>query len=257
MSLPIWTPDELLSERKAHSSDCWRLVEAQHHVSTMKLTDTLREQVVLEQLLEETKPVLPPDAKSLHYLLAAPFRYGAPYPHGSRFRRAGRTPGVFYGSLHPQTAVAEITFHRLLFYAESPMTLWPTNAAEYTAFNAPLHSSFALNLTLPPLSRDETFWSDKQNYDACQRLADLARAAKFDLVIYSSIRDPKKRLNFALLSPTPFVHAKPATFQTWHIKVGTCGAQAVREHPADRLEFTRSAFADDPRIAHMKWDRSP
>ncbi len=86
----------------------------------MKLTDTLAEQQVLEELLEETKPALPPEARGLHYLMAAPFRYGALYPRGSRFRRAGRTLGVFYGAEGPRTAAAEMAFHRLLFYAESP-----------------------------------------------------------------------------------------------------------------------------------------
>ena len=43
---------------------------------------------LLESLIEETKPALPPECRHLHYLLATPFRYGS-YPRGSRFRRAG------------------------------------------------------------------------------------------------------------------------------------------------------------------------
>ena len=35
---------------------CWRLVEAQHWVSTLPLVDTLEEQARLEQILEDTKP---------------------------------------------------------------------------------------------------------------------------------------------------------------------------------------------------------
>ena len=58
---------------------CWRVVEAQHVVSTLKLVDTLAEQALLEDLLEETKPPVPPECRHLHYLLATPFRYGAPY----------------------------------------------------------------------------------------------------------------------------------------------------------------------------------
>src|SRR5579863_265678 len=176
MSSPIWTPAALSSERRRRESDCWRLVEAQHRVSTLKLTDTLAEQALLEDLLEETKPRLPPEAQGLHYLMAAPFRYGAPYPIGSRFRRAGKTLGVFYGAERPQTAAAEIAFHRLLFYAESPGTPWPANAAEYTAFNAPVRTSAALDLTLPPLDRDQALWTDLRNYEPCQALAEAARS---------------------------------------------------------------------------------
>ena len=45
------------------------------------------------------------------------------------------TEGVFYASETPQTAVAEMAFYRLLFFAESPDTPWPANPAEYTAFS--------------------------------------------------------------------------------------------------------------------------
>jgi len=256
MSLPIWTPDALSSELKRHESDCWRLVEAQHRVSTLKLTDTLAEQSLLEGLLEETKPKLPPEAKGLHYLMAAPFRYGAVYPQGSRFRRAGRTPGVFYGAENPRTAAAEMAFYRLLFYAESPQTLWPLNAGEYTALNAPVRSVATLDLTLPPLSRDHILWTDHQNYAACQSFADAARSAAADLLRYESVRDPKHGANLALLNPTPFVDREPTQFETWRINVGAFGAQAIREFPSDRYEFDRTAFAADRRIRDMNWERA-
>jgi hypothetical protein len=79
----------------------------------LKLVETLAEQALLEQVLEETKPPLPPECRHLHYLLFAPFRY-RPYPQGSRFRRAGLTPGVWYGSDRPGTAAAEMVFYRFL-----------------------------------------------------------------------------------------------------------------------------------------------
>ena len=101
----------------------------------MALVDTLEEQAVLEQVLEDSKPHIPPECRDLHYLLFTPFRYGAPYPRGSRFRRVGLTPGVFYASMQSKTAVAEMAFWRLLFYAESPETPWPANPGEYTAFS--------------------------------------------------------------------------------------------------------------------------
>ena len=101
----------------------------------MKIVDTLAEQSLLEDLLERTKPPVPAECRELHYLLSTPFRYGAPYPAGSRFRRAGFTPGVFYGSGAPATAVGEMAFHRLLFYADSPATPWPRGAGEYTVFS--------------------------------------------------------------------------------------------------------------------------
>ena len=141
----------------------------------MKLVDTLAEQALLEQLLEEHKPPVPPDCRHLHYLLATPFRYGAPYPRGSRFRRAGLTPGVFYASQTPATAMAEVAFHRLLFFAESPGTPWPANAGEHTAFAVRFRAVSGLDLAEPPLNRDAALWSHVTDYEPCQALADAAR----------------------------------------------------------------------------------
>ncbi len=120
----------------------------------MALVDTLEEQALLEQVLDDSKPAVPEDCRKLHYLLFTPFRYGAAYPRGSRFRRVGLTPGVFYASLQATTAVAEMAFWRLMFYAESPETPWPANPGEYTAFSVRFSSPKGLDLTRPPLNRD-------------------------------------------------------------------------------------------------------
>jgi hypothetical protein len=128
--LATWTPAALSSEAKRLAGTCWRVVEAQHVVSTMALVDTLDEQLVLEQLIDASKPPVPPPCRGLHYLLSTPFRYGAAHPGGSRFRRAGLTPGVFYASVLTATAVAEMAFRRLLFYAESPATPGPVHPTE-------------------------------------------------------------------------------------------------------------------------------
>ena len=97
-------PDALRSD--PYEGIVWRLVEAQHVVSTMALVDSLDEQAVLEQVLETTKPPVPPDCRHLHYLIYSPFRYGV-YPTDSRFRRRGTSTGVFYAAEDPLTAAAE------------------------------------------------------------------------------------------------------------------------------------------------------
>ena len=154
-----WTPAALSSERRRLSGVCWRVVEAQHRVSTMKLVDTLAEQALLESLVDETKPPVPPDCRHLHHLLSTPFRYGAPYPTGSRFRRAGLTPGVFYASKAPETAVTEMAYHRLLFFADSPATPWQARAGEYTAFAARYRTAAGIDLTAPPFTAQRAVWA--------------------------------------------------------------------------------------------------
>jgi hypothetical protein len=232
---------------------CWRVVEAQHTISTLKLVDTLAEQHLLEQLLEDSKPPIPADCRHLHYLLATPFRYGAAYPSGSRFRRAGLTPGVFYASATPDAAVAEMAFRRLLFFAESPDTPWPSNAGEYTAFETRFRTRAGLDLTMPPLDRDAARWTHSTDYAPCQALADAARKAAVQVLRYHSARSPGR--NVALFSCAAFGSREPLQRQTWRLHLGGSGARAICEYPAQRLEFERAAFAADPRIAAIRWER--
>lgn len=255
MSLPTWTPDELSSEARRLSGVCWRVVEPQHQVSTLKLVDTLEEQSLLEDLIEQTKSSVPSECQHLDYLLATPFRYDTPYPRGSRFRRPGKTLGVFYASEKPETAITEMAFYRLLFFAESPATVWPTNAGEYTTFAASYRTRRALDLTRPPLDAGRVYWTDPVHYSACQNLADVARAGDIQVIRYSSARDPRGGVNLAVLVCRVFTVVAPTTRQTWRIRLGSSGVQAICEFPRMHLEFVRDSFNSDPRIAALNWDR--
>ncbi len=255
MSLPIWTPAALSSEARSLDGSCWRLVEAQHRVSTLKLVDDLDEQALLEELIEASKPVVPQECRHLHYLLATPFRYGSHYPSGSRFRRAGKTLGVYYAAEKVETAVAEMAFYRLLFFSESPDTPWPSDAAEYTAFSAIVRTARAIDLTAPPLARDDGAWTNPTDYAACQQLADNAREAGMQAIRYRSVRDPRGGSNLALLTCTVFAKPAPVERQTWRIRLGPSGVQAICEYPERRVGFDRDSFAGDPRLKDMRWAR--
>ena len=175
MSSSISTREELSSNCRRASGRSWRVVEAQHRVSTIKLTDTAAEQILLENLIEGTKPNIPSECKHLDFLLATPFRYGAPYPNGSRFRKAGLTLGVFYSSENVDTAIAETCFRRLLFFAESPDTKWPTDAGEFTAFAVEYSTPKSIDLTRSPFDDRAAKWMHLTRYDECQEFAELAR----------------------------------------------------------------------------------
>lgn len=219
----------------------------------MALVDTLAEQHLLEDLLDRSKPPVPPECRDLHYLLATPFRYGAPYPAGSRFRRAGLTPGVFYASHTPEVAVAEMAFHRLLFFADSPGTPWPANASEYTAFAVKFRTARGLDLTVAPFDRHAARWSHPTDYTACQDLADAARTAGVQAIGYASARVPGR--NIALLTGAALASREPIERQVWRMHVGSPGVRAICVSPERRLGFDRAAFAADPRIASMRWER--
>jgi len=219
----------------------------------MALVDTLEEQALLEELLDESKPSIPPGCRHLHYLLFTPFRYGALYPAGSRFRRAGLTAGVFYASHEAATAVAELAFRRLLFFAESPGTPWPVNAAEYTAFSVAYAGRKGIDLSKAPFDRDAAKWTDPADYRHCQELADLAREAGVQVLRYQSAR--ADGLNVALLSCAAFASPAPLERQAWRVHLGSMGVRAIGDLPGQRLAFDRAAFARDPRIAALDWNR--
>jgi|SRR5579872_5332429 len=220
----------------------------------MKLVDTLPEQHLLESILDATKPPVPPECRRLHYLLSTPFRYGAPYPAGSRFRRAGLTAGVFYASADVTTAVAEMAFHRLLFFAESPATPWPADAGDYTAFSTRVRARAGLDLSRPPFDAEDGRWRHPTDYAPCQALADAAREAGVEALRYRSARDPNG-VNIALLTCRAFATREPLERQTWRLGLNPHGVRAVCDFPDARLEFPRDAFANDPRIRALAWER--
>ena len=61
-----WKPAWFDKGVRIRGGALWRGVEAQHVVATMRLADSLGEQRVLEELLEASKPPLPPEARGRH-----------------------------------------------------------------------------------------------------------------------------------------------------------------------------------------------
>jgi hypothetical protein len=116
VSSNIWTRRAVESEAVRLQRRLWRAVEAQHIASTLRLVANVEEQHLLERLLDQSKPPLPPQTADLHYLLATPFRYSSPI--GSRFRAAADS-GIWYGAEAQRTACAELGFWRWRFLIDS------------------------------------------------------------------------------------------------------------------------------------------
>ena len=252
MSSNIWTREELLASSLVVETTVWRMVEAQHRVSTMKLVDSLAEQAALERVLEATKPEVPADGAHLHYLLYSPFRYARSNPYASRFRRAGAEEGVFYASAAPETALAEMVFYRLLFYAESPATPLPGNPSEYSAFAVQMRADPGLDLVRPPMSAHLSVWTDPRDYSPCHALADEARAEKLQAICYPSVRDMQHRLNYAVLTPKAFAQPAPIAYQSWHILVRADSVLAKCEAPDIGITFQKRDFDVDSRLATLR-----
>ena len=254
MSSSIWTPAELLSKATSLSGNCWRVVEAQHRASTMKITDTLEEQEILEKIIEDTKPPVPPGCEGLDFLLMTPFRYSAQNPFGTRFRRANAPDGVFYAAEHSSTAIAEMAFYRLLFFAESPQIPWPQNPGEYTAFATEFGSKQGLDLTVRPFAGNDLLYHFV-DYSFSQLLAERAREAGITVLKYTSVRDPDRKPNLAILSPTAFAKTGLVDRESWKLHLDSNGARASCEAPRISIAFDRNTFSNDPRMQDFAWNR--
>ena len=209
-------PAAVSSEARPWAGDVWRMVEAQHTASTMKIVDNDDEQDLLETLLEGSKPSQPATALVLDYLLATPFRYH-PLRGGSRFR-AITDPGVFYGAESVRTASAELGFWRWKFLKDA-VGLERLEPVAHTAFSAAV-STLLVDLRQPPFSADAAAWLHPSNYAATQALAQLAREANVGGIQYQSVRDPNPAWCLALLTPQAFAKPKPhPLMQTWWLAV--------------------------------------
>lgn len=217
MSSNIWTPHAVLSEAFAWASLAWRMVEAQHVASTMKLVDSEAEQSLLEALLDSHKPPYAANTAHLDYLLATPFRYPT-RTGGSRFR-GPNDPGVFYAAETVRTAAAELGYWRWRFLTDSP-ALRRIEPVPHTAFQVSLATQ-AIDLRNPPFNQDPV-WQHKTNYQPTQALAVTARSVNLGAIIYHSVRDPQPAWCVALLTPQAFTeHAPRPEKQTWWLAVNT------------------------------------
>src|SRR5260370_16170749 len=106
MSLDIWMRCEGPNRVSPLALTAWRVVEAQHKVSTRRLVDTLEEQQILEEIVDEVKPPRPigPGFAGLHYLLFTPFRH-PPLLSGSRFGSATQR-SIWYGAEKGETSLS-------------------------------------------------------------------------------------------------------------------------------------------------------
>ena len=75
-----------------------------------------------------------------------------------------------------------------------------------------------------------------------------------DVLRYESARQPGG-VNVALLACRAFAAPQPLAWQTWRVSLNPHGVRAFCAFPEARLEFPREAFADDPRIAAVRWER--
>ena len=216
MSFNTWTPLAVSSEAQNWRGSVWRIVEAQHIASTMKLVDSQDELDLLETLLESNKPARPAIAEGFDTLLATPFRYD-PLRGGSRFRSV-TDAGVFYGAESVRTASAELGYWRWKFLKDA-IDLEKIEPVAHTAFRADVNTLVA-DLRKPPFSTDAEAWLHPTDYSATQAFARVVRETNIGGIVYQSVRDPHPAWCIALLTAQAFSKPRPyPAMQTWWLAV--------------------------------------
>jgi hypothetical protein len=227
MSSSIWTRCGGVSNRKRLSARVFRAVEAQHRISTRKLTDSDADQALLETLLERSKPAAAPDLEGLHYLLFTPFRY-APLRHGSRFG-VKTERGIWYGSQALPTCFAEVAYYRLVFLEGTTADLSPL-LVELTLFQARIRTARGADLTAAPFTAYRRSIASPSRYESSQKLGRDMRADGVEAARYPSARD-RGGINVAVFSPRAFARREPTDLETW-LSVAT----------KERVEFSRKDY---------------
>ncbi len=244
MSQTIWTRCGARSSCRRLSGRAWRVVEAQHVVSTRKLVDTLEEQELLEDLIESQKPPVPEDAEfaGLHTLLATPFRY-PPLRYGSRFGQRHER-GIWYGSLTLPTGLAEVAYYRLVFLDGTTANIAPV--AELTAFTAGFSTEVGADLTRTPFERFGGQISSPTDYDTAQQLGSEMRADGVEVFHYRSARDKGGGTNLGLFTPRAFSGKRPGReLATWVCYASRLRVDFLRKNLVSRrekLSFPRTDF---------------
>jgi RES domain len=244
MSQTIWTRCGARSSCRRLSGRAWRVVEAQHVVSTRKLVDSLEEQELLEDLIESQKPPAPEDSEfaGLHPLLSTPFRY-PPLRYGSRFGRRHER-GIWYGSLTLPTALAEVAYYRLVFLDGTAANIAPV--AELTAFSAGFATDVGSDLTRTPFDRYVSRISSPTHYDTAQELGSAMRADGVEMFQYRSARDREGGTNLGLFTPRAFSSKRPGReLATWVCYASRLRVDFLRKNLVSRREkltFPRTDF---------------
>ena len=235
---PLWNERWFADAVRPRTRLLWRGVEAQHQVATMALVDTLPEQRVLEELLEESKPAPPPTAVGLHYLLATPFRYRAPI--ASRFRRA-QDAGLWYGADELHTACAEVAYWKWRFLMDSDGLSGDALLTTHTFFQARVRGR-CVDLDAPPWNAHRRAWRHGSDYSACQALAVAARAHDVAWIRYASARVDHGHCG-AVLRPQALSLPDPTPRQTWTCRTSRVGAWLrSQSDPAHNVEFAAQSW---------------
>lgn len=227
----------------------YRLVESQEQIATLNYVDTLEEQAILEELLEQSKPLWPQSAQGYHYLLQTPFRY-PPLRWGSRFGRT-HEPSILYGGVGLTPTLAESAYYRLVFLHSMPAhPTKPGIDSAHTLLSVRYRTDNGIQLQAAPFVLHETILSHPSDYTATQLLGSAMRQAGVMAFEYTSARDKHKGHCVGLFAPSALSQKKPSSLQSWLCE--TRAEQVIFKPLSENTiyRFPGEQFMVDGRLPH-------
>lgn len=202
---------------KPLSGTLYRLVESQEQVATRQLVETLEEQGLLEELLDEQKPPYPADSEHLHYLLKTPFRY-PPLKWGSRFGRVFE-PSIFYGGCSIDATLVESAYYRFLFWQSMSTPLKKTLRSQHTLFSVDYKTDKGVRLQDAPFDAHIELIAHPLDYSHAQQLGTAMRVSGVKVFEYPSARAKDKAVCVGLFTEKTFGGICPVSREQWFCDV--------------------------------------
>lgn len=238
--MKAWKPLTLKEYFQNYDKEIYRVVEGQHFIATRKLVDSDEEQNILENEIEQSKPIFPTENSrgQLHYLLYTPFRY-PPLKDGGRFHTR-REQSIFYGSEELETALSEIAYGRFLFMQHSNAVFKPSQVP-YTHFVVKVGSKQAVFLTEQPFEDEKKAISNPTSYVHSQPLGSALRKSGAELFTFFSARKCNG-INVGVFSTEVFLQNKPVVGKDKHWSVFITGST---------VEFKRLHIRNNKKESHI------
>lgn len=243
----IWEDCQGSQHIEPIKSTLFRVVESQEQIATLGYVDTLEEQALLEEMLENVKPPYPSHSDAYHYLLKTPFRY-PPLTWGSRFGRT-HEPSIFYGGKSLASSLAESAYYRFVFWysmdAPPPKDKLRT---EHSLFSVQYATPNGIRLQSEAFAAYSGVLKHPQDYLACQQLGSAMRVAGVLAFEYPSARDPEEGFCVGLFSLAAFKQKKPQDMSQWLCEVSATEVSFKQLASRDVHVFSIASFWVDGKL---------
>lgn len=204
---------DLFAFAQGFKEEVFRLVESQEKAATMALVDSLEEQFRLEELIEQTKPIIE-ENKQRHYLIQTPFRY-PPLKHGSRFGSRFQ-PAIFYAGKNLPSALCESAYYSFYFISRMMVPYKKPILNHKTSFRVQIEDTQHIDLCQVAEKQFQSKLTHKSNYQFSQSIGQKMREGGVASFSYYSARCCEA-INIGVFDINAII-GEPNNFTHWETK---------------------------------------